>query len=411
MQKIGFNMEKVKINNSASILRILNRKGPMSRKDIAAELGLTPAAVTILCNDMIAQKVIISKGEVADNSRVGRKKVLIDINYQNKKIISISIQPIHTFIYFCDMKGNPIQHKMIRTNNQTQAESFLKVVAEEVQQLLTISNMNWDSVSGIGVTVTGIVDSEQGISKHAYGIWNEVVPIKAILENMLPTHVAVGNNVKAFAEAELLFESRKSIDHILFVKWGPGVGSSIAIRNNTYEGKDFMAGELGHYVVDPNGKLCRCGRRGCLETKVSYQAILEKIKLVFTPEKMPVLYAIYHGDIRLLEKEIIENDKMDYLLETCEPEVDLILRECIGILALSVVNAITILAPNEVIVLSPLFARENYFTYFLECCNSIDGNRLEQCIHKSKFENAIHYIGGVAISVKHDFFNRGGLDD
>lgn len=410
MKKIGINMEQVKVNNSASILRLLNQKGPMSRKDIASELGLTSAAVTILCTDMMDQKVIINKGEVVEN-RSGRKKVLIDINYQNKQIISVSVQPIHTYLFLCDIKGNPTGNSRIKTNTALEPEAFLDEVAKEAEALLKKANTPWGSVLGMGVTVTGIVDSEQGISKHAYGIWDREISIKEILENRLKTRVTVGNNVKAFAEAELIYGARRTNEHILFVKWGPGVGSSIAIRNNTYEGKDYMAGELGHYVVEPGGKKCRCGRKGCLETLVSYQAILEKIKPDFTLEEMPGIYKALKGDFNLLEKEVLENNRLDILLESQDEKVKEIIKECIQTLAHVVVNAITILAPNQVIILSPFFDKTEYYSYFLLCSRNLDNSIHEQLIMKSKLENAMNYIGGVAIAANQYFFNRGGFSE
>lgn len=402
-------MEKVKVNNCSSILRLLNQRGPMSRKDIAVELGLTSAAVTILCNDMMSQNIIVNKGELVEEKRAGRKKILIDINSRNKMIVSISIEPIYTYLYLCDIKGNSLHNRKIKTDSRMEASRFLNVVADTLQNLLNSQKIQWSEILGVGVTVTGIVDRERGISKHAYGIWDYVVPMKLIFEDRFQTHVTVGNNVKAFAEAELIYGARRTNEHILLVKWGPGVGSAIAIRDNTYEGKDYMAGELGHYVVDIHGKRCRCGRKGCLETKVSYQTIVENISMHFNKEEMPQLYELVQGDFPLLEREIIEDNQLNYLLTVEEPVIDQIILSCIQVLALSIVNAMTILAPNQVILLSQIFDKEKYYRYFLECCKAIDNSISEQVIIKSKLEHAIHYIGGLAIAADHDFFSRGGF--
>ena len=75
----GINMENVKSRNQSSILKLLNDAGPMSRKDIAAQLGLTPASVTTLCAELMAEGMLYEVGEIQESNRVGRRKVLLDI--------------------------------------------------------------------------------------------------------------------------------------------------------------------------------------------------------------------------------------------------------------------------------------------------------------------------------------------
>ena len=91
MAKTGTNLVNLRANNKLTILRLLNANGAMSRKDIAILLKLTPAAVTILCNEIIKDGMIVEKGEVEEEKRAGRKKMLIDINHQYKYIIGINI--------------------------------------------------------------------------------------------------------------------------------------------------------------------------------------------------------------------------------------------------------------------------------------------------------------------------------
>ncbi|MBE6736166.1 MAG: winged helix-turn-helix transcriptional regulator, partial [Ruminococcaceae bacterium] len=81
MKKTGINLENVKQRNKASILRLLNKNGPMSRKDIAAEVGLTPASVTLLTNEMIETGYLREVGEVQEEKRAGRRKILVSIVY------------------------------------------------------------------------------------------------------------------------------------------------------------------------------------------------------------------------------------------------------------------------------------------------------------------------------------------
>ena len=79
MGYIGINLGNVKVSNRRAILKLLNYRGAMSRKDIAAELGLTPATVTLICSDLLSQVILCEKGELEEAKRAWRRKVLIDI--------------------------------------------------------------------------------------------------------------------------------------------------------------------------------------------------------------------------------------------------------------------------------------------------------------------------------------------
>lgn len=71
----GINLENVKMSNRSAILKLLNDRGAMSRKDIALELGLTPASVTLICTELLASGILLEKGEIEEQKRAGRKKV------------------------------------------------------------------------------------------------------------------------------------------------------------------------------------------------------------------------------------------------------------------------------------------------------------------------------------------------
>lgn len=80
MGRTGINLENVRVRNKSAILSLLNSQDAMSRKDIAKVVGLTPAAVTLLCTEMMEEGMILEKGELQEEKRAGRKKVLVDIN-------------------------------------------------------------------------------------------------------------------------------------------------------------------------------------------------------------------------------------------------------------------------------------------------------------------------------------------
>lgn len=410
MAQTGINLENVKIRNRSAILSLLNSQGAMSRKDIAKQVGLTPAAVTLLCTEMIEEGILLEKGEVQGERRAGRKKVLVDINYECKCVVAVSIEAAHTWITISNIRGKEMAHKKINTDTQIQPEQFLNEIAKESKALLWENQRRQEEILGMGICIPGIVDRSRGISLHAYGIWKEKVPVQKIMEELMACPVIVENNVKAFAEGELTYGIGKTGNNLLFVKWGPGVGSAIVIDNQIYEGKEHRAAEIGHYIIEPNGLLCRCGRKGCLETRVSTKAIVDKIKSVFSEEETPYLYQVLEGDSSKITEDVFSQwietgTEQQELMH--DPKLQEILCKSIERMARAIVNVMTILAPDHTVLYGTMLENEVIRKIFMSYCQRYDVGYTEEYIKKSDLSDKISYIGATAIVTKKYFFEQG----
>lgn len=411
MRKSGITLENVKYRNKAAILALLQKQGAMSRKDIAAQIGLTPAAVTMLCNTMIEDNIIVEKGELQEEKRAGRRKVLVDINYDCQCIVAVSIETEFTWLTITNLKGTMLAAKKIATETGKTPEEFLKTIAGESKILLWEAGKNASELLGMGVCIPGIVNRGQGISIRAYGIWNEAVPVGRIMEESMKCPVIVENNVKAFAEGELLYGAGKKGDDLLFIKWGPGVGSAIVIADELYEGHHHNAAEIGHYIIEPGGIPCRCGRRGCLETRISVSAIVERIQNVYSKESTPLLYQYTEGQKERVTEELFMEwvEKSDYTGEIDE-SVYKIFQAAGDRLARVVVNAMTILAPDHTILFGPMLENDVICRIFMECCRRYDERYTDGYIQKSKLSKKISYIGAAALVARTCFFETGDVE-
>lgn len=394
----GINLENVKHSNRNAILKLLNDHGAMSRKDIATALGLTPATVTLICADMLSAGMLLEKGEMAEEKRAGRKKVLIDINRRYRYVLSVSIEAEETCIAISDLRGNCMAERKLRMEEYKEPEDLLKNVAQEGKVLMWEHGIGKEEILGVGVSVPGIVKRTEGLSIRALRVWDKPVPVGQILGQYLDYPILVENNVKAFAEGELIYGSGKTHDNMLLIKWGPGVGSAIIIENRIYDGQDRKAAELGHCIVEKNGMLCRCGRRGCLETKVSMNAIARNVKEHFSSQAMPHLDRIIGTDVsRIHARNIREwiQAKDDSLWE--------LLEDGIEVMARTAVNAITVLAPGKVIVFGEIFGLPRFLERFLHYCRMYDSSYGGDFIVKSELGDRSGYIGPLAVAVNELF--------
>lgn len=400
MKKTGINLENVKQRNKASILKLLKEKGPMSRKDIAEEIGLTPASVTMLTTEMIEVGYLQEAGEIQEEKKAGRRKILLSIVYDWKCVLAISIEVRTTTISLCDLNGNALLTTELKTNDREVPEHYLEEVARVAKTLVYEAGKGAGDLLGAGVSLPGLVDREFGVSKMAYGIWDREVPVAEFLSGQLHCPVVLENNIRAFAEGELLYGHGRSCENSYFLRWGPGVGSAIVIGKKIYDGREHRAGEIGHYNIDPDGLPCRCGRKGCLETKVSTSALTEQITELFSEDETPILYRRFRGDPSYLTEEVLSMLlKGVASFEEMDLPVASALQSAIDMLAQTFVNVATILAPEQVILLGSMFeSRLVRDTFQLACCK-IDPFYDSPYIRLAETSDRVSYIGSAAVAI------------
>ncbi len=125
---------------------------------------------------------------------------------------------------------------------------------------------------GCGVVVPGLVDEAAGIGVLSANLGWRHLPIRGPLASRLGVPVSVGHDVRAGLSAEAAYGQAKNRPHALFLPLGTGIAAALMIDGRIVVA-DGWAGEVGHVPIDPNGRLCGCGSRGCLETVSSARAI------------------------------------------------------------------------------------------------------------------------------------------
>ena len=129
---------------------------------------------------------------------------------------------------------------------------------------------------GIGVGVCGVVSTDEGTVRFAPNLGWVDVPLRALLEEVLDTGLPIdlGNDGDVGALAEHLRGAGRGVSDMVFVAGEVGIGGGVIVDGRPFRGAGGYAGEVGHMSVDPRGRVCRCGRRGCWETEISDQAVL-----------------------------------------------------------------------------------------------------------------------------------------
>lgn len=170
------------------------------------------------------------------------------------------------------MKGAVITERGVTVASETRATPELDIVDSLIDLLhalvKTASNLGY-SVIAVGVVTPGIVDEENGIVLYASNLnWRDV-PLLEILSARFDFPVAVGHDVRAAGLAEKLLGAAQGADDFVLVPIGTGVAAALVTTGRIITGASGAAGEFGHIPVVPDGELCMCGQRGCLEVYVS----------------------------------------------------------------------------------------------------------------------------------------------
>ncbi len=352
-------MGQVKMKNRSVILHCINKAGAISRKDIAEQTGLTAAAVTLICNDFIESGLLVEGESVkkAAGTGAGRRKVLVSLDYKLEYFFAIAIESDKTVIAITDMQGHLIQKTSIATAKNIRPEEFLSEVAAQAKKLSESCDKTISSKIKHGaVSIPGIVNKKKGNSIAAYGIWNEEVPVCKILKEKLNVKFAIENNVTAFANAEQIYGTGREQENVMIIKWGPGVGAATFVDNDMHLTQAGRSAEIGHFIVDPNGKQCVCGRRGCLETFVSAEALSKMSK------------------------------------EDAFKAIDMF--------AVTIVNILTVLQPDRIILYGKLAQNEEYRIRLQDSCKKLAVDYDEKTVRYTKLTDCEEFIGPAAVAME-----------
>ncbi len=139
----------------------------------------------------------------------------------------------------------------------------------------------------IGIGIPGIIDSKSEKVINANTTILIGKPLKKDLEELLKTKIYIENDANCFALAESIEGAAKGFNYVFGIIMGTGCGGGIIINKQIYKGKHGIAGEWGHFSIDPNGPMCWCGNRGCIETLISGSG-LENQYYTITGKKLSV---------------------------------------------------------------------------------------------------------------------------
>jgi glucokinase len=214
------------------------------------------------------------------------------------------------------------------------AGAVAEAIARTVEQAADAAGVEVVRLTGVGVGSPGAVDTADGtvgFNSNLAGGWNDPYPLADELARLIQTQVRVANDVKVAAAAELELGAGRDLPSFLAVWWGTGVGGSVVLAGRQWEGNGG-AGELGHTVVKLRGRLCPCGRRGCVEAYAGRAAMEARARHLHERGQHTKLFHLMRKANRdrltsgIWERALKEDDKL--ASELIEDAYDAIAAAC-----------------------------------------------------------------------------------
>jgi glucokinase len=195
---------------------------------------------------------------------------------KNLLAVGIDIGGTNTVFGLVDYLGNCVSHDSIKTSHFELVEDFVDEVCLKLTKLIT--DQDDAEIIGVGIGAPNGNYFSGNIEFAPNLNWKGIIPLSKLFEEQLNIPTTLTNDANAAALGERIYGAAKGVDDFVMVTLGTGLGSGFVVNGDLVYGHDGFAGELGHTIVEKNGRLCGCGRRGCLETYVSATGIVKSAK-------------------------------------------------------------------------------------------------------------------------------------
>jgi predicted NBD/HSP70 family sugar kinase len=330
--------------NASAVLQAVIDHGPVARSTIARLGGLSPAAVTRLCAELVAAGLVREVPEAVTAKGVGRPHVPVEIDTSRRVACGLHIAVRYATLALVDLRGRVIARERIE-HAAAHPEVVLSRIARRIPEFLD-QRAGQREALGLGVASGGWVDRASGvIMENAPLGWRDV-PVRELMTAATGLPVHVDSHSRALARAEQLFGDARARSSVVHLFVGNVVDAAFATGGVVHHGPRSAAGAVAHLPLTDRTDPCSCGGRGCLQAAVSDRALgLQAARQGITqgPAFDALLAAAQAGDQRALQlfrdRARLVGAAAALLLDVLNPEILVVteagviyLPECLDVL-------------------------------------------------------------------------------
>ena len=318
-----------------AVLRLIWQESRISRAEIARHAGLSRSTVSEIVSEILPMGLVAEIGE--GPSAGGRRPILLEFQDDASVILGVEMGATHVAVALTDLRGKVLHWESCEHPVRTDPEGTRETVARLCDSCLQMSEK---PLLGIGVAAPCPIDPSHPyeLSRVVLPDWSGRLGLEPLAEKY-GVPLMVDNDANLGAVAEQWWGLGRDFDDIAYIKVATGVGSGHVIGGEIYRGATGVAGEIGHTSIDPKGKPCVCGLRGCLVTLVGGAAIIERVKEL-VPEYPESRLAGRENTILEIEDAALDGD----------PLALQVAQEVAGHLGRAVAGLLNLMNPSLVVV-------------------------------------------------------------
>ncbi|MGG1662387.1 ROK family protein [Brevibacillus sp. NRS-1366] len=293
----------IKQHNKLMILDIIKKQRPISRAEITKITRMSATSIGRFVSELCEEGVI--RETDLTSSGVGRKAIMLDIEPGAIYTIGVDIEKKRINFGIMDFSETvTVHHRVDHQAQKSTPGETADLICREIRGMIEGQGIPYEKVIGVGIGVPGVINYEQGIVQLSTTLGWKDVEFASLVEKELQIKTVMDNDLKVKILSEYLYGSAKGSNKTALIGIGTGIGSALIINGEVFRGGSNSAGELGHTTLDPNGNLCECGKRGCLQTYVDENSLILEARRVSDVSDVREVFAAARNNERWA-KEIV----------------------------------------------------------------------------------------------------------
>lgn len=328
-------------NKEKAILTMLVEQGGATLPDMAAVLDVSIGTATKELDSLRKKGLVRETGKIDTDS--GRKPRRFGLNPESGYYAGVDLDSKYVNLGLMDMAGNLIQSRLHVEYKLENTTASLRNLCEIIRGYRSRIPGYLDRLRGICINIPGRINRFTGYSYTYFNFTDK--PLTTILSDSLGYPTCIDNDTRTLTYAHYLNDCPEGEKNIIFVNVNWGLGIGMVLNGRLYYGKSGFSGEFGHIHTYANQVICQCGKRGCLETEVSGQALRRKLT-----------ERIRHGETSILSTRVLESDtplSLEEITDAVRREDTLcieVIEEIGSLLGVQIGGLINIFNPNLVII-------------------------------------------------------------
>jgi len=261
------NQNLMKLQNRKTVMYELWKNTPISRTELARKTGLNKATITTIINALQEENIVAPSGSLKGN--LGRSRDLLSFRDNYGICCGVIFRPQNMLLAVSDVRAKILWSDEVKFDAKDSPLEVIARIGDKLQEGIDACASFSTNLIGIGVGTASLLRPENDLLYAIHSInWHDI-PVVDYLRHRFNVPIiadTASNNAMTY---EQHLGVAKDVENAIYLTVGYGIGSGLLINGRLFHGAEGFAGDVGHFVIDPSGPQCACGKRGCWEVMAS----------------------------------------------------------------------------------------------------------------------------------------------